>query len=105
MSVNQMRQAVRNADRYALCCVDLTDFNSNELENISIQTILDHCFVHLDKGHDLSKLIQAIVDDNSDEENHVKIKNYLGNMNKGFFVASPHVGIGPLINDIVSKNN
>ena len=101
MSVNQMRQAVLNPDNYALCCVELSDFNSNDVEIISVETILKHCYVHLDIGHKLSDLIEAIVKDDSDADTHIKIYDYRCDLNKGFFISTPHIGIQPLVDSIV----
>ena len=103
MSVNQMRQAVLNPQNYALCCVELTDYSSADVEKISIQTILAHCYVHLDIGDKLSDLIKAIVNDDSDAETHIKIRDYRCDLNKGFFTSSPHIGIQDLVDDILSK--
>lgn len=103
MSVNQMRQAVLNPQNYALCCVELTDYSSADVEKISIQTILAHCYVHLDIGDKLSDLIEAIVNDDSDAETHIKIRDYRCDLNKGFFTSSPHIGIQDLVDDILSK--
>lgn len=103
MSVNQMRQAVLNPDNYALCCVELSDYNSKTVETISIQTILEHCYVHLDIGHNLSYLIESIVKDDSDAETHIKIYDYRCDLNKGFFTSSPYIGIQALVDDIVNK--
>ena len=98
-----MRQAVLNPQNYALCCVELTDYSSADVEKISIQTILAHCYVHLDIGDKLSDLIKAIVNDDSDAETHIKIRDYRCDLNKGFFTSSPHIGIQDLVDDILSK--
>ena len=103
MSVNQMRQAVLHPDNYALCCIELTDYCSATVETISVEKILEHCYVHLDIGEKLSELIESIVKDNSDEETHIKIHDYRCDLNKGFFVSSPHIGIQPLVNSIVNQ--
>lgn len=105
MSVNQMRKAVQNPDNYALCCVELTKYNSNEVENISTETILANCYDHLDIGEKLSKLLKPIVDDNSDAEMNIKIYDYKCNLNKGFFVSTQDKGIQPLIDAIVKAVN
>lgn len=103
MSVNQMRKAVLYPDNYALCCVELSAFNSNEVESIAVQTILDHCYVHLDIGYKLAELIEAIVKDEKDAETHIKIYDYQSALNKGFFVSTPNKGIKALVDDIVNK--
>ena len=101
MSVSQMRKAVQNPDKYALCCVELTKYNSNEVESIDTDTILTNCYDHLDIGDKLSKLLKPIVDDNSDAEMNIKIYDYKCNLNKGFFVSTPNKGLQPLIDAIV----
>lgn len=101
MSTNQMHQAVLCPDNYALCCVELTKFNSSEVETLSIETILENCYDHLDIGHKLSKLLKSIVDDTSDAEMNVKIYDYKCNLKKGFFTSSPYKGLQPLVNKIV----
>lgn len=105
MSVNQMRQAVLNPDNYALCCVELSGYSSAMVETIPVQTILDHCYVHLDIGHKLSDLIEAIVKDDSDANTHIKIYDYRCDLNKGFFTSSSHRGIQPLVDAIINKVN
>lgn len=103
MSVNQMRQAVLHPDNYALCCVELTDYSSTDVESISVQTILEHCYVHFDIGHKLSELIEAIVKDDSDSETHIKISDYRCDLNKGFFTSSPFKGVEQLVDEILKK--
>lgn len=90
-------------DDYALCCVELTDYSSADVDKITIHTILEHCYAHLDIGHKLSDLIEAIVNDDSDAETHIKIRDYRCDLNKGFFKSSPHIGIQDLVDDILSK--
>lgn len=103
MSVNQMRQAVLNPGNYALCCVELTDYSSTDVETIPVLTILEHCYVHFDIGKKLSQLIDAIVKDDSDAETHIKITDYRCDLNKGFFMSSPYKGIDQLVAEIMDK--
>lgn len=103
MSVNQMRQAVLTPDKYALCCVELTNYSSAEVENIPIESVLAHCYTHLDIGYKLSELIKAIVFDNSDADTHIKIHDYRCDLSKGFFMSSPYIGINALVEDIIEK--
>ena len=102
MSTNQMRQAVLFPDNYALCCVELTRYNSNEVEGLGIDKILDNCYDHLDIGHKLSSLLKPIVDDHSDAEMNVKIYDYKCDLKKGFFTLSPNKGLQPLVDAIIS---
>lgn len=53
MSVNQMRKAVVEKDRYALCCVELSEYRvqgSYELMALTEAQILENTYVHLDIG-------------------------------------------------------
>lgn len=103
MSVKQMRQAVLTPNKYALCCVELTDYSSDEVERIPVETILSHLYVHLDIGYKLSYLLKTIVEDDSDAETHIKIYDYQSALNKGFFVSSPNKGLQPLVDAVVAK--
>ena len=105
MSTNQMRQAVLNPDNYALCCVELTRYNSNEVESLGIERILENCYDHLDIGYKLSKLLKPIVDDNSDAEMNVKVYDYKCDLKKGFFTSSPYKGLQPLMDAIINAAN
>ena len=102
MSTNQMKQAVLNPDNYALCCVELSKFNSNEVEILGVEAILENCYDHLDIGYKLSKLLKPIVDDNSDAEMNVKIYDYKCDLKKGFFTSSLHKGLQPLVDAIIT---
>lgn len=99
MSTNQMRQAVLNQDCYALCCVDLTEHRASELDSLEDKIIVDNTYVHLDIGKKLKFFLERIVDDNSDEETHLKIKDYQSSLNKGFFTSGAR-GLEPLIDAI-----
>lgn len=104
MSTNQMRQAVLNHDKYALCCVDLTNYSSEIANEIDIDTILNNTYVHLNIGEVLGYYLKTIVNDNRDEENNIKIKDYQSNLNKGFFKQGEK-GLNTLIADIIKKCN
>ena len=99
MSTNQMRQAVLNQDCYALCCVDLTEHGASNLDSLEDKIIVDNTYVHLDIGKKLKFFLERIVDDNSDEETHLKIKDYQSSLNKGFFTSGAR-GLEPLIDAI-----
>ena len=102
MSTNQMRQAVLNPDCYALCCVDLTQYSANIADMIDVDTIINNTYVHMDIGYILGHFIETIVKDQSDEEYHIKIRDYQSNLNKGFFLNGEK-GIHKLIDAIVCK--
>lgn len=99
MSTNQMRQAVLNQDCYALCCVDLTEHRASKLDSLEDKIIVDNTYVHLDIGKKLKFFLERIVNDNSDEETHLKIKDYQSSLNKGFFTSGAR-GLEPLIDAI-----
>ena len=99
MSTNQMHQAVLNQDCYALCCVDLTEHRASKLDSLEDKIIVDNTYVHLDIGKKLKFFLERIVDDNSDEETHLKIKDYQSSLNKGFFTSGAR-GLEPLIDAI-----
>lgn len=102
MSTNQMRQAVLNTDCYALCCVDLTEHRASNLDSLEAKIIIDNTYVHLDIGKKLEFFLGKIVNDSSDEENHLKIKDYQSSLNKGFFISGIK-GLEPLINAILER--
>jgi hypothetical protein len=102
MSTNQMRQAVLNPDCYALCCVDLTQYSANIADVIDVDTIIHNTYVHMDIGNILGHFIETIVKDQSDEEYHIKIRDYQSNLNKGFFLNGEK-GIHKLIDAIECK--
>lgn len=104
MSTNQMQQAVLNPDKYALCCIDLTQYSSAIADGIDIDTIVENTYVHLDIGKDLGYYLDKIVKDQNDNESTLKISDYQSNLNKGYFKKINHeVGIKPLIDDILTK--
>ncbi|MCD8282860.1 MAG: hypothetical protein LUC22_06385 [Prevotella sp.] len=102
MSTLQMRKAVLNPDRYALCCVDLTSYSADDAELTDDKTILNNTYVHLDIGRVLGKFLDNIVKDEDDEENHLKISDYRCDIRKGFFKQG-QPGIEPLIEAVVAK--
>ena len=83
--------------------MELTNYSSAEVENIPIESVLAHCYTHLDIGYKLSELIKAIGFDNSDADTHIKIHDYRCDLSKGFFMSSPYIGINALVEDIIEK--
>lgn len=102
MSTNQMRQAVLNSDCYALCCIDLTQYSATIANSIGVDDIINNTYIHIDIGKVLSPFIGTIVNDENDEENHLKIYDYRSNLNKGFFLSGKK-GIQPLIDEIMKQ--
>ena len=69
---------------------------------IDVDTIINNTYVHMDIGYILGHFIETIVKDQSDEEYHIKIRDYQSNLNKGFFLNGEK-GIHKLIDAIVCK--
>jgi len=106
MSKLQIRKAFEERGRYALCAVDLTDFNalSNEVFP-SIDEIVNHIHIHLDIADKLTGVIEPLftIDDESDETRMTISADYRSNIPKFVFVNN--VGFDCLINAIVNSIN
>lgn len=68
MSSQQMKQAVRERDNYALCCIDCTSRGcsvppkATQEEVLSAsEDILAHTYVHTDIGHKLKNALEALI--------------------------------------------
>ena len=91
MSTRQIRNAVLNPDKYALCCVDLRSYKNDNLLNLSEQTILNSTRVKMNIGKDLACMMHEIVkaEDKSDDE-QIKISDYRSNISaKVFEIGEP----------------
>ncbi len=85
MSSRQMKKAVREKDRYALCCVDCTrdtgaeiamDATRDEVMN-SRDEILAHTYVHTDIGDLLSSAVSPVVkeeDSYDGDESRIRVR-------------------------------
>ena len=98
MSSQQMKQAVRHKNEYALLCVDCTPdtgckvpFNATKEEvHEKIEDVLKHTYVHLEIGEQLAPIIETEVsheDAEVDEESTIKLYSSLScNIPKKVFV-------------------
>lgn len=87
MSTSQVRRAVLNSDRYALCCVYLGDCAAQDLRSLDKNVILERTKVKLDIGTLLLPLMQGIMDaDRSLDKETVTMSNYRCNIPKSVFL-------------------
>ena len=49
--------------------------------------------------------IKAIVDDTSDEEYHINVKDHVFSINKGYFMSTPYKGFDALVETILRAYN
>ena len=75
MSKNQIRMACRNADKYALCCVDLSSAHCIDIDNPTIEELVPHTRFKNDIGNLLSPLVNPVLKADEDYEDK-KIKLY-----------------------------
>lgn len=75
MSKNQIRMACRNADKYALCCVDLSSAHCIDIDNPTIEELIPHTRFKNDIGNLLSPLVNPVLKADEDYEDK-KIKLY-----------------------------
>lgn len=86
MSTRQVRMAALHPDNYALCCVDLRKYKSQELDKLPPDTIKECTRVKMRIGYDLKPLVQKILDaDIMDDEVQIKISEYRSNMSASVF--------------------
>lgn len=87
MSTSQVRCAVSNSDRYALCCVYLGDCVAQDLRSLDKNVILERTKVKMDIGALLLPLMQGIMDaDRSLDKETVTMSNYRCNIPKAVFL-------------------
>lgn len=112
MSVTQMKKAVSNPERYALCCVELTEYShiineaiaKNKLRNLLSSEevkIFSNIYTHLDIGKKLGFYLDKIVKDEneSNDDTRVKITDYRSDLTKNFFLSGEK-GLSSLIEAI-----
>ena len=74
MSKNQIRMACRNADKYALCCVDLSSAHCIDIDNPTIEELVPHTRFKNDIGNLLSPLVNPVLKADEDyEDNRIKL--------------------------------
>lgn len=86
MSTRQVRMAALHPKEYALCCVDLRKYKHKDLENLSIETILENTNVKMNIGEILNPMLKAILEaDNCSDDEQIKISEYRSNMGASIF--------------------
>ena len=92
MSSQQVKQAVRKRECYALCCIDCTkdgckispDAKIERVEAAS-EDIINHTYVHTDIGHRLKVPLESLINEedseakrnDNDKNNHIGISSSL----------------------------
>lgn len=101
MSKNQMNMAIRHADNYSLCCVDLTNQNENYYPEMS--EIINNTYIHLRIADKLQNIMGGIVraDNNKESIGITMGGDYRCNIPKYVFIDG--TTFDTLISAIVEK--
>lgn len=88
MSRTQMQKAVSNPTRYALCCVDLTDYSAND-EYPEPAEAIARTYVHIDIADKLQGIMSGIISaDHADAEQTISMGgDYRCNIPKKVFTS------------------
>ena len=87
MSTNQIRQAAKHPDEYALCCVDLRPYKDKDLLSLTNEEIIESTKVKMRIGYELQPLVANIIEaDGKSEDVQIKISDYRSNMGAKVFV-------------------
>ena len=109
MSTNQIRQAAKHPDEYALCCVDLRPYKDKDLLSLTNEEIIGSTKVKMRIGYELQPLVANIIEaDGKSEDVQIKISDYRSNMGAKVFVQGDDFDIfithiKNLINSRLSK--
>lgn len=103
MSKNQIRMACTNADKYALCCVDLSSALCRDIDNPTIEEIIPHTRFKNDIGELLSPLVTPVLKADEDyEDKEIKINgDYSASIPKRIFTEG--LTMKEMIEEIVNK--
>ena len=86
MSTNQIKQAAKHPDEYALCCVDLRPYKDKDLLSLSDDEIIGSTKVKMRIGYELQPLVANIIEaDAKSEDEQIKISDYRSNMGARVF--------------------
>ena len=87
MSTRQIRTACENISNYALCCVNLSPYKNEVLENLPEEIIIQQTTVKMQIGKELKDMMEPILEaDKRPEEVQVKIADYRTNIGEKNFV-------------------
>ena len=103
MSKLQIRKACEENGRYALCAVDLTNFNGSLNAFPSIDELMDCIHIHLDVADKLANKVEHLfaIDDEFDETQMTVSADYKSNIPKSVFINN--IGFDVLINAILKE--
>lgn len=87
MSKNQIKMACKNADKYALCCVDLSSAQCEDIDNPKIDEIIPHTIFKNDIGSLLLPLVTSVLKADEDfEDKEIKLNgDYSASIPKKIF--------------------
>ena len=103
MSKNQIRKACMNADKYALCCVDLSNAQCGDINNPQIEEVLPHTRFKNDIGELLRPLVTPVLKADEDlEDKEIKLEgDYTASIPKRVFIQG--ITMDDVIEEIVDK--
>ena len=103
MSKNQIRKACMHPDKYALCCVDLSNAQCHDINNPQIEEVLPHTRFKNDIGELLLPLVTPVLKADEDvEDREIKLEgDYTASIPKRVFTQG--VTMNDMIEEIVGK--
>ncbi len=103
MSKNQMRMAIKNSDKYALCCVDLTECNIGDRLYPDIDVVLKNIYIHMNIGDQLKPLMGGVISADEDiSESKIGLDgDYMARIRKSVFKSGKP--LSTLIDWVVDK--
>ena len=105
MSTRQIRMAVLHPDQYALCCVDLRPYKTQDLLSLSEEIILCATKVKMDIGSTMAPMVSNILAaDEASDDVQVKLSDYRSNISAAVFSqGEPIDALLKRIESVVSK--
>jgi hypothetical protein len=103
MSKNQIRMACQHPDKYALCCVDLSNAHCVDIDNPTIDELIPHTRFNNEIGSLLSPLVTPVLKADEDtEDNNIKLNgDYTASVPKSIFTKG--LTISAIIEEILAK--
>ncbi len=104
MSKNQIRMACKNADRYALCCVDLSNAICKDINNPTIEEIIPHTRFKNDIGSLLAPLMTPVLKaDEDNEDREIKLNgDYSASIPKRIFTKG--LTMDEMVSEIINTH-
>lgn len=103
MSKNQIRMACQHPDKYALCCVDLSNAHCVDIDNPTIDELIPHTRFNNEIGSLLSPLVTPVLKADEDtEDNNIKLNgDYTASVPESIFIK--RLTISAIIEEILAK--